>query len=53
MSQPIHLFDKNGKAVVLYAPAYAKEQVDAGLLFEVRPKPAPKTRARKPAAKKG
>ncbi len=32
MSQPIHLFDKDGKAVVLYAPTYAKEQVDAGLI---------------------
>lgn len=33
MSQPIVLFNAGGEKVVLYAPTYAAQQVDAGLLF--------------------
>jgi hypothetical protein len=38
MSQPIYLYDENGNQVVLHAPAYAAQQVVAGLLFYSPPK---------------
>lgn len=33
MSDPIHLFDKHGNPVTLFAPTWVKEQVKAGELF--------------------
>lgn len=51
MSEPIYLYDKNGKEVVLYAPSEAERLVTSGELSlekpVQKPKPKPKPRARK------
>ena len=41
MGEPIYLWSKDGKPVVLYAPVTAGEMVAAGELFENPPSPLP------------